>query len=145
MDAICLRRQPDPVGPDRVIRPGLDGERLFGFDAFELVIGIVAVVRVGIGGDDLESTAWSWLFLAADGRRKKAYQRAGWIERLHRLTRLVDFDPADRQFRRLVEHVGNENGFARPVELLAGIEPRKQDFAYMKLLADGFALARLTD
>src|ERR1700693_5737238 len=37
MDTISLRRQPDPVGSRRIIRPRPDRERLPGFDAFEFI------------------------------------------------------------------------------------------------------------
>src|SRR6202165_606696 len=67
MDAESLRGQPDPIGPHRVVGPGLDRERFPGFYALEFVIGIVAVVRVGIGGDDLETAARRRFLLAADG------------------------------------------------------------------------------
>src|SRR5450755_351968 len=129
MDTVSLRGEPNPVRSRWVIRPRLDRERFFGFDAFEFIIGVVAVIRVGIGGDDLEVAAWGRLLLASHGRRKEGYQCARRVERPYGLPRLVDFDPANCQFGLFVEYVDDENNLAGAVESLAGVQSNQQPLA----------------
>src|SRR6185312_6141419 len=42
VNAIAFRGKTDPIAAHRAVGPRLDGERLFGFDALELVVGVVA-------------------------------------------------------------------------------------------------------
>ena len=68
MDSNSVRSEPDPVRSRRIVRPRLDRECLGGFHTLEFVIGIVAVVRIGIGRDDLEATRRGRLLIAPKSR-----------------------------------------------------------------------------
>ena len=54
MDTVAVRRKPNPHNPNWIVGSGTNDERPFRLDAFELVLGIVPVVRVTIYRDDLE-------------------------------------------------------------------------------------------
>ena len=98
MNAIAFRRKPDPVGADGIVGAGLDREGPPGFDFLELVIRIVAIVRVGIDRDYLEDAAGRRLFIASHGRGKEGDQ-FGIGEGFDGLGGLVDLDARDDRLR----------------------------------------------
>src|SRR4029077_4213597 len=101
MDAIALSRESDPDRSNRVVRPRPDRKSCLRFHALEFVIGIVSIEGISIHGCHLERSIRRWLFVATDGRRKKAKEFTRFPERLDGLPSLVDFDVSDG-CRRLV-------------------------------------------
>ena len=82
--------QYDPTG---LFGPGFDLERLFRFHALEFVVRIVAIIRIGIGGYDLERAARRRLLLASDRRREEGDQGADGSNAFTVCRVLVDLDP----------------------------------------------------
>src|SRR5204863_3317550 len=97
----------------------------------------IAIGLIGIGLDHHERAAWSWFLLTGNCCLKKGNERSGRIERADDLARLINFDPAARQFG-LIRYIGDKNNYASPIEFLSGIQRDQQLFAHMKLLGDGF-------